>query len=82
MHSPNEERNQGSNEFYKNEFKKGFQIANEVLNQNNFLMEDTLDGINCSQRYGMNVDVAFAGEDKKLIIELFMSEFEKPILFM
>lgn len=61
---------------------KGFQIANEVLNQNNFLMEDTLDGINCSQGYGMNVDVAFAGEDKKLIIELFMSEFEKPILFM
>jgi len=37
MHSPNEERDQGGEEYYRNEINEGFEIINEVINENDFL---------------------------------------------
>ena len=68
MHSNNDKSDLGSNEFYSNKIKKGFEIINEVVYENDLLMTDILDDNNNDSTFRLGFDVVYAGRDKQLVI--------------
>ena len=65
-----EEKDQGSNEYYNKEFKKGFNISDEITNANELLTTHALEGVNWVSDHSQSFGVALAGNDKKLVISL------------
>ena len=70
---------QGSDDYYKTEISKGFEIINEIVNENNILSTDTLEGKMIKSFNNPSFGVAHAGIDKKLILELSAPEINHNV---
>ena len=70
---------QGSDDYYKTEISKGFEIINEIVYENNILTTDTLEGKMWMSNYNPSFGVAHAGIDKKLILELSAPEIKHDV---
>jgi hypothetical protein len=65
---------QGGDDYYKTEISKGFEIINEIVNENDILTTDTLEGKIFLSFISPSFGVAHTGIDKKLILELSIPE--------